>query len=99
MAMHSDEKSCDLMELAETIDRQADEINRLIKAIDNLTPEDRQILERWPTLDQAIGCVNCEFIYRAAENGRCPHCGSQVFINVAAIVAKTKVWRAPKVTN
>jgi hypothetical protein len=99
MAMHSDAKSCDLVELAETIDRKAEDLNREIKALDNLTPELRTILERWPTFDEAIGCVNCNLIYRAFENGRCPHCGSEVFVDVAAVLRGLKVWRKGGVTN
>jgi len=41
-----------------------------------LVTED-QAFANWPTLEESIGCANCDGIFRQPENMKCPHCGSE----------------------
>lgn len=45
-----------------------------------------QQLDQWPTLEQAVGCMNCLKITRTASPG-CLFCGSESLLNVAEILS------------
>lgn len=46
------------------------------------------VLNQWPTLIQASGCVNCNGIFREpTQQGTCPHCNSTSVFDVAAALA------------
>lgn len=55
-----------------------------------MTFEERQQSERvkdamkhWPTLTEAFGCMDCQRLFRRAEDHCCPLCGSKSVLSVA----------------
>lgn len=41
--------------------------------------------EQWPTLTEAMGCLDCSILFRTAQPS-CPHCGSSSMLNVAELL-------------
>lgn len=46
-------------------------------------------LEQMPTLDEAMGCLDCIQIFR--NGAHCPSCGSRSLINVADALSERQV--------
>ena len=40
-------------------------------------------MAQWPTLKEAMGCVDCGVLFRYAIENRCPKCKSQSVYDVA----------------
>lgn len=44
-----------------------------------------KLMNNWPRVDHASGCIDCGLIFREPELGRkCPGCGSESVFDVAA---------------
>jgi rubrerythrin len=59
-----------------------------------MSPESQQIVDRaesiisnYPTLDEALACLDCEIIFKRAEKGKCPICSSQSLWNISTFLS------------
>jgi rRNA maturation endonuclease Nob1 len=46
-------------------------------------------LDQVPTLDSALGCIDCSRIFRSGQS--CPYCASQSLLNVSDCIGSQRV--------
>jgi uncharacterized paraquat-inducible protein A len=56
--------------------------------VESLVSRAESIISNYPTLDEALACLDCEIIFKRAEKGKCPVCSSQSLWNLGIFIGQ-----------